>query len=570
MKRFSKVDTINNSIGDRQTKVKGVFNDMFYKVTKSVRWIIVAVMMSGLFLSFAFSVSAKENDSSSTRNSPDPNLTFDVISDTQHFAGNITSKKKIKAALEDLHEANPDTDAMVVNGDIVNDGMKLSYNEFADIFNSSPHPDTVFFNIGNHEYFSSFATDSGMERAKEKFKTFNNEAASTEIDEVYYKREVEGFPFIFLGSEGWGPVGKHIKDSAKLSDEQLEWFKDSLDEYEEEDPDRPIFVFLHQPMQNTLLNTDNDNLKHYKDSILDMDNENIENKMKEIFKEHPQVIFFTAHMHYDLGLPKMFVQEDNITYANSGAVWNSWEPDGSDGETSNPSPSSGLHVKVYDDRVDINGRDFKNKEWIDEYQHTISSPKNPVGELKLENERFIKGKSSEIKGEFTNKSDKPEENVELTLNAMDDLSIESTSKTTFDEVQPEETVQATWSATPNNTDSHPFDGRANFQLDGQDTSVTTSKSKTIADSKSVTDLKSNIDQLQKGNEIKKDKAAHELNIHLNAVEHFTKQKKAKKVVKHMKSFKSLVDHQKKEDAISDKASKTLHKEADSIINEWQE
>jgi len=322
-------------------------------------------------------------------------------------------------------------------------------------------------------------------------------------------------------------------------------------------------------MQNTLLNTDNDNLPHYQDSILNMDNENIESRMKNIFKEHPQIIFFTAHMHYDLNLPKMFVQEDNITYANSGAVWNSWGPDGSGGETSNPEPSTGLHVKVFPDRVEIKGRDFKNQEWINEYQHAVRSQENQVGELTLKNEKFKKGQSSEIKAEFTNKSNQTEKNVKLSLNTLDGLSTDPTSKTTFDEVQPGETVWATWNAIPDTKREPPFDGRADFQLGDHDTSVTTSKSKTVVNHQSISDVKSTIDQLRKDKEVKNDQTAHELKMHLKAVKHFGEQERTEKLIKHMKSFKSLADHQKDEGNISEKASETLHASADSIINGWQ-
>src|SRR5699024_11481050 len=79
-----------------------------------------------------------------------------------------------------------------LNGDIINDGMKLSYNEFASIFNNSPHPETVFFNIGNHEYFSSFATDAGIKRAQDKFKTFKIGRASCREREKHTEEAIVG------------------------------------------------------------------------------------------------------------------------------------------------------------------------------------------------------------------------------------------------------------------------------------------------------------------------------------------------------------------------------------------
>ncbi len=60
-----------------------------------------------------------------------------------------------------------------------------------------------------------------------------------------------------------------------------------------------------------------------------------------------------------------------------------------------------------------------------------------------------------------------------------------------------------------------------------------------------------------------------LNIHLTAVARYEEQEVAKKVVKHMKSFKLLLDQQKKDDLISEEAYNRLQAGADSLIKKWQ-
>lgn len=546
-------------------KLKGVLRNMLQKKMKRISYLSVVLIISFLFLSSAITVSADKDNEDTEEQRTEPNLTFDVISDTQLINGIEYRNDKMSQAMQDLHEVNPDTNAMVVDGDLIDDGLDASYDTFSDVFDNNPSPDNTFFAIGNHEFTGNSGTEAGFKDAMDRFIDFNNDTASTEIDEVYYKREVNGYPFIFLGSEGWGPSGSNKQDSARLSDEQIEWFENALDEYEEQDPDKPIFVFLHQPMQNSLLNTDNDNLPHYQESILNTDAENIEDEMKSIFKDHPQIIFFTAHMHYDLQLPKMFVEQDNITYVHTGGIFNNWGPDGSGGESAEPEPNTGLYVEVYDDRVDINGRDFANQEWIEEYQHSVRNSDDQIGELKLEADPFIQGEPSEITGTFTNISDKTEQNVELSLNALDDLSFDSTSETTFSEVEPGETVQVTWEATSETSGPRPLDGRADFDFDDEETSVITNT--TIANHMAVAEVKSIVDTLREDNEIKDDITAHKLKMHLTAVEHFQEQAKTKKVVKHMKNFKHMIDYQTDEGHISEKASKQLKENTDSVIGE---
>lgn len=97
----------------------------------------------------------------------------------------------------------------------------------------------------------------------------------------------------------------------------------------------------------------------------------------------------------------------------------------------------------------------------------------------------------------------------------------------------------------------------------------TSKSKTISEHISISDIKSDIDQLQEDKEIKNDQAAHELKMHLNSVEHFEEEEKPQKIINHTKTLKSLIDHHKDEDNIVDRASESLHEDANSIIMEWK-
>ena len=50
------------------------------------------------------------------------------------------------------------------------------------------------------------------------------------------------------------PKGK-TPDLANLSDTQLNWLDETLAEAVETNPDRPVFIFIHQPMEGTVAAT---------------------------------------------------------------------------------------------------------------------------------------------------------------------------------------------------------------------------------------------------------------------------------------------------------------------------
>lgn len=62
---------------------------------------------------------------------------------------------------------------------------------------------------------------------------------------------------------------------------------------------------------------------------------------------------------------------------------------------------------------------------------------------------------------------------------------------------------------------------------------------------------------------------HSLELHLTAVEHFEKQEKSKKIVKHMEGFKDLLSYQKENELISAEAYDTLINYSDELIEEWE-
>lgn len=86
---------------------------------------------------------------------------------------------------------------------------------------------------------------------------------------------------------------------------------------------------------------------------------------------------------------------------------------------------------------------------------------------------------------------------------------------------------------------------------------------------SSSDLIKLVEKLTKEGEIKNNSVARSLIIHLEAIAVYEKQEKADKVIKHMNSFKSLLDQLLKNDSISEKAHNILKEQSDTLIKQWQ-
>lgn len=280
-----------------------------------------------------------------------PLFSFTVISDIQLTNENELSHQKLAHALQDLYELDKNSSALIMNGDLVADGQKQSYEKLSEVLESCPHTQEMYFTIGNHEFFQNDGNVPSIQRFLEFSK----------LDKVYYERKIAGHPFIFLGSESWGPVGTITKDSAVLSEEQLDWLSERMEEHRQ--GDKPVFVFLHQPLPYSLYGTDL--LEYYQKGIIQND------ELKNILSGIDNVFYFSGHSHFDLRFPNSIVKEP-FTMINTGAIYDIWGPDGEGHEkVIDSTGSQGLYLQVYTDKVVIKGRDFTKKQWIAEYQHSI-------------------------------------------------------------------------------------------------------------------------------------------------------------------------------------------------------
>lgn len=88
--------------------------------------------------------------------------------------------------------------------------------------------------------------------------------------------------------------------------------------------------------------------------------------------------------------------------------------------------------------------------------------------------------------------------------------------------------------------------------------------------KNAAEMKEIVKQFKNDDAFTDEQVARDLKLHLTAVHHYEMEKADNKVVKHMKNFKLLLDHEKNNKSISDEAYNTLQKNADTLIKKWQQ
>ncbi|MFJ7936082.1 S8 family serine peptidase [Sporosarcina sp. NPDC096371] len=104
---------------------------------------------------------------------------------------------------------------------------------------------------------------------------------------------------------------------------------------------------------------------------------------------------------------------------------------------------------------------------------------------------------------------------------------------------------------------------------GKEVAVNVTVAESDTSTISAVSIKSLVERFEKEGEFKNATAARALKTHLSAVVLYEKQEAAEKVVKHMKSFKVLLDHQLENKLISEKAYNALKADTDVLIQKWQ-
>lgn len=272
-----------------------------------------------------------------------PNISFHVISDT-HVDEDPKHAYSLNfdQVLKDMKKTAPDCDGIMHVGDVTDSGHPGQFQTMSEIWNRNKAGlAPMYFTTGNHDVrWADF---------EERMASFR---AATGMDRLYYDIWIKGYHFIFLGTE------KPLKDCAYLSQKQLAWFERKLAENAE--AVKPIFIFVHEPMKNTVAGAQT----HFGWHGIRQDRE-----LKMILLKYPQSVVFSGHTHWELGSLDTMYNAKYATLFNVPSTAYLWTD-----ENELKKGSQGYFVEVYDDKVLVRGRDFAEGSWVCDAQYIVSLP----------------------------------------------------------------------------------------------------------------------------------------------------------------------------------------------------
>jgi hypothetical protein len=289
--------------------------------------------------------------------------------------------------LKDVRDNLPGAKHFITNGDTADSGRAAEYKVAMELVQGVENAPTLHMAIGNHDWRTG--NPNGQ---FQKYVSWFNPAVETET--VYYDEWIDGYHFIYLGGEEAG-----LTDLAVLSAEQLEWLEELLAEDTAKDQDRPIFLFLHQGLQDSMAGNYIEQWGYAHGVAQDA-------KLKKIVQKYGQVVMFGGHTHYELDTDNSMTpgSEEYPVYVNTGAIgylWNAYNIQAGE----HMYGSHGYHVKVFDDKIYMFGRNFLDGLYMPSAMYVI----DPV-ELSVANTKI----SMEVGDSVVNVGAKTAENMPLT------------------------------------------------------------------------------------------------------------------------------------------------------------
>lgn len=288
---------------------------------------VILTVFTLVFMPLSFLISPAEGYEAKK---PDELKTsFTVLSDIHIEGNNFQTFKEYSEILNEVNSAK-DNDTLVFLGDNTMNGQHIESVFFFSALKFTKPADNLIIAPGNHDY------GNGTGGYDEMYKRFNSYAnfAGCKIEENNYYKIIDGYYFIVLTTES------DTVNGIDVSDEQLQWLTDVLDEAAKED--KPTFVFCHHPVN------------YIEDGP--------DNRLSNVLDDYKNVIFFCGHTHFAL-------YEGSVSEVNGVLSVN--VPKSTEHATQGYEPGIGAVVEVYENNVLLRFRDFDDGKWVEGYEYNF-------------------------------------------------------------------------------------------------------------------------------------------------------------------------------------------------------
>ncbi len=258
--------------------------------------------------------------------------------------------EKLPRALKYLKEQNPKLDAVFVVGDVTDHGLESELKNAVKGFSVISDVTPVYYSMGNHEWHHGNG---------DVFKSVIGQRLNQFI-------EIKGYPFIMVSLDSKDQLNSYTSTARN-------YLSAALQKASQEYPGKPIFVYMHVPLENTIYAT-------YPIPPGTRVRSDGTKAMKEICNQYPQVIVFSGHSHMPLNDERCIAQDKFTAVHDGHMAYMSVE----DGKTEGINPpgysnvASGCIVSVNENsdvtikRMDlINNKEIKQP-WIIKAPHNGS------------------------------------------------------------------------------------------------------------------------------------------------------------------------------------------------------
>lgn len=279
-------------------------------------------------------------------------ITLDLVSDTHIGAGNAYTY--VSTSFATINAEKDEIDGVVVCGDLTQDGYESEMKEAYSIFRSYTGDNLITVN-GNHDYGRGLKSGSMRPFAINE----RNDFMGLDTQKDYYSTEINGYKFVIMGSEGNKP------NSAYISDEQLAFVESEVREGSQ--GGKPVFVLCHWPLRNT--HGERISWPIIPGGALES---STTKKLKSILSGFDNVFYISGHLHAGLNgrlSRRLFgaccvEQHDGITCINVPGL-------GKGNHFGLTSKGTGMRLTVYSDKAIIEGKDFYNNQWLNNYVYEV-------------------------------------------------------------------------------------------------------------------------------------------------------------------------------------------------------
>ncbi len=271
------------------------------------------------------------------------NMSFVVYADPQIMPLGY-HQVYLENGFEDISNSGVNFDALVIAGDITENGDKDSYDIYWGCMEKSGF-ENIILATGNHDLRPNYKYNLKMIMGKVE------EYIGVATEKPYYSYDVNGYTFIVLGSE------KMLFDDAYISDEQLSFLDSELARGTQDG--KPAFVVCHQP----LTYTHGTPATAFGTGHIGDQSEQV----REILEKHTNVFFLSGHLHDGVSEKSLEVlNEENGVYSLNLPAYGRPNEVGEFRQM-----GLGTYAEVYDDEIIFTARDFKAGKALAGYTKTF-------------------------------------------------------------------------------------------------------------------------------------------------------------------------------------------------------